>query len=133
MQLLNPKDSVERKYVYYKQRDLRANLEVAISKVLKLYGNVLTAFQKNQLKFNSTNTTESDDEHPINEPPNELIRAVRKDLACSLRDLMQHGLIETNRGSALVPFGCFVVRSKEIQNQLHVWELLMKYFEIKVS
>jgi hypothetical protein len=69
----------------------------------------------------------------MNESPNDLIRVVRKDLACSLRDLMQHGLVEMNRGSSLVPFGCFVVRSKEIQNQLHVWELLKKYFEIKVN
>lgn len=110
--------------------DLRAKLEISISKVLKLYGNILSVIHKNKLKFNSTNTTESDEEQ-LEEPPNDLIRAIRKELACSLRDLMQHGLIETNRGTSLVPFGCFVVRSKEVQNKLHIWELLMKYFEIK--
>lgn len=112
--------------------DMRANLEIAISKVLKLYGSVLTSLKQKQLKFNSSNTTtgESDDELTIDQAPNDLIRAVRKDLAGSLRDLMQHGLIEVNRGSSMVPFGCFVVRSKEVQNQLHIWELLMKYFEI---
>ena len=110
---------------------MRANLEISISKVLKLYGNIVAVMQKNKLKFNSTHTTESDEEQ-LEEPPNELIRAVRKDFACALRDLMQHGLVEINRGNSLVPFGCFVVRSKEVQNKIHVWELLMKYFEIKV-
>lgn len=63
--------------------------------------------------------------------PNELIRAVRKDLACSLRDLLQHGLIEVSYGSSMVPFGCFVVRSRETQSQMHAWDLLNKYYESK--
>lgn len=112
--------------------DMRANLEISISKVLKLYGNLIAARQKNKLKFNSTHTTESDEEqNQIEEPPNDLIRTVRKELACCLRDLMQHGLIEVKRGTSLVPFGCFVVRSKESPNQMHVWELFLKYFDIK--
>lgn len=110
--------------------DLRANLEVSISKVLKLYLNTVALLHKNKLKFNSSQTSDSDEEH-LNEPPNELIRAVRKDFACSLRDLMQHGLVEINRGTSMVPFGCFVVRSKEVQNHLHIWELILKYYEIK--
>lgn len=65
------------------------------------------------------------------ECPHELIRAVRKDLACALRDLLQHGLIETSHGSSMVPFGCFVVRSKNNQSQLHAWDLFIKYFEMK--
>ena len=31
----------------------------------------------------------------------------------------------------LVPFGCFVVRSKETQTPLHAWDLLAKYYESK--
>lgn len=31
----------------------------------------------------------------------------------------------------MVPFGCFVVRSKETHSQLHVWDLLLKYYEMK--
>ena len=73
----------------------------------------------------------------MNECPNELIRAVRKEFACSLRDLLQHGLFETNHGtgsniSSLVPFGCFVVRSKESSLQMHAWDLLTKYYTMKV-
>ena len=109
---------------------MRANLEISISKVLKLYGNFIAAKQKSKLKFNSTHTTESDEEQ-IDEPPNDLIRTVRKELACCLRDLMQHGLIEVKRGTSIVPFGCFVVRAKESPNQMHIWELFMKYFDIK--
>ena len=85
--------------------------------------------RKHKIKLNST---ESDEEQTI-DSPNDLIRAVRKELTCSLRDLMQHGLLEVNRGTSLVPFGCFVVRSKETQNQMHVWDLIMKYYEMKVS
>lgn len=67
------------------------------------------------------------------ECPHELIRAVRKDLACSLRDLMQHGLMEVTHNNSIVPFGCFVVRSKENHVQLHVWDLLLKFYEMKVN
>ena len=61
---------------------------------------------------------------------------MRKDLACSLRDLLQHGLVESTQGagagSSLIPFGCFVVRSKESsQSQLHAWDLLLKYYGMK--
>lgn len=107
--------------------DLTAGLEMAISKVLKIYHNFMSHNRQNKLKFNST---ESDEEQII-ESPNDLIRAVRKDLACALRDLMQHGLVEINRGSSLVPFGCFVVRSKETQSQMHIWDLVMKYYDMK--
>lgn len=69
--------------------------------------------------------------------PNELIRAVRKDLACSLRDLLQHGLYETSYsgsgggGGSMVPFGCFVVRSRETATPMHAWDLLVKYYDAK--
>jgi len=82
----------------------------------------LTRFAKKNLKFHSNHTTESDDdeEQHLDEPSNELIRAVRKDLACSLRDLMQHGLFEMNRTSTIAPFGCFVVRSQTSQAKMHI-------------
>lgn len=68
----------------------------------------------------------------MRECPHEILRIIRKEFACSLRDLMQHGLVEISHGSAsLVPFGCFVVRSKDNQTQMHVWDLLLKYYEIK--
>ncbi len=113
---------------------MRANLEVAINKVIRIYNNTIAVSRLKNFKINSTSAlTESDDE-TMNECPNELIRAVRKDLACSLRDLMQHGLVETIHGgnNSLVPLvGCFVVRSKENQTQLHVWDLIMKYYNMK--
>lgn len=139
-------------------RDLRANLEVSVTKVLRIHTNYLQSNRFNKLKLNSA-ATESDDEvsrlllasvsisfenihdvfceWTVNVKqavpcPNELIRAVRKDLACSLRDLLQHGLVEVSHSSStLVPFGCFVVRSKESQAQMHAWDLLVKYYESK--
>lgn len=32
-----------------------------------------------------------------------------------------------------MPFGCFVVRSKETQSQMHIWDLVMKYYDMKVK
>jgi hypothetical protein len=112
--------------------DMRASLELSVNKVLKIHDNLIVAkYKLNQLKLNSTNATTDSDEEQVIECPNELIRAVRKDLSTSIRDLMQHGLIEIKNASSMVPFGCFVVRSKESQNQLHAWDLLEKFFEIK--
>ncbi len=66
--------------------------------------------------------------------PNELADVVRKELFQSLRDLLQHGLIETNFKNSLVPvFTCFPIRAKEVLNELHAWDLLTKYYEIKVN
>ena len=66
----------------------------------------------------------------------ELIHVIRKDLSISLRDLFEHGLIQTIHGSSsLVPaaFSCFPIRARETESsQLHVWDLFIKYFEIKV-
>ena len=45
---------------------------------------------------------------------------------------MQHGLAEVNHSRSMVPFGCFVVRSTETTTQLHIWDLFLKYYEIKV-
>lgn len=110
--------------------DLRANLEIAVTKVLRIHTNFVQSNRFGKLKLNSA-ATESDDEQMV-PCPNELIRAIRKDLACSLRDLLQHGLIEVSHSSSMmVPFGCFVVRSKENQIQMHAWDLLFKYYESK--
>jgi hypothetical protein len=121
--------------------------------VLRCHANILETLRKNKLKLNST-ATESDEEvkfidysiiNSINiyliiifdkkqlaECPHELIRVVRKDLSCALRDLLQHGLVEVTHGTSMVPFGCFVVRSsKGNPNQMHAWSLLAKYYEMK--
>jgi hypothetical protein len=52
-----------------------------------------------------------------------------------LRDLLEHGLIQTTQSSSsLVPvFTCFPIRARETINQLHVWDLFTKYYEIKVT
>jgi hypothetical protein len=41
---------------------MRANLEVAINKVLRIHDNFATSAKMNQLKLNSAAATESDDE-----------------------------------------------------------------------
>jgi RUN domain-containing protein 1 len=121
--------------------DMRASLELAVAKVIKIHINYEESKRLNSLKLNETTTTttvdtlrdqnENEDDDYFEPCPHDLIKSVRKDLACSLRDLMQHGLIEVTRNTSIVPFGCFVVRSKENQFQLHTWDLLMKYYDMK--
>lgn len=63
----------------------------------------------------------------------DLVECVYRDLTNSLRDLLQHGLIETNYNRSLVPaFACLPVRSTKNEIGLHAWDLLMKYYETKV-
>ncbi|CAF0889194.1 unnamed protein product [Brachionus calyciflorus] len=111
--------------------DLRANLELAINKILKLNSNYIESKRFNRLSLSSNLNDDSDEE--LKECPHDLLRVIRKEFACSLRDLMQHGLVEVSYGgaSSLVPFGCFSVRSKDNQSQMHIWELLLKYYELK--
>lgn len=112
-------------FFLFKYRDLRANLELAINKIL-----IINSNYNESKKVSLYENAESDDEIS-RECPNELVRAIRKDFACSLRDLMQHGLIELSNSSSIVPFGCFVARSKESGSQMHIWDLLIKYFDAK--
>lgn len=105
--------------------DLRANLELSINKILIINSNY------NESKKVSLYENAESDAEMARECPNELVKAIRKDFACSLRDLMQHGLIELSNSSSIVPFGCFVARSKESGSPMHIWDLLTKYFDAK--
>ena len=59
---------------------------------------------------------------------------IRKELAIALRDLLQHGLVQTSQSNSIVPaFACFPVRAREMENHLHIWDLFTKYFEVKVG
>lgn len=62
----------------------------------------------------------------------QLTRAVRKFLATSIRDLMQHGSTVAVNSSSIVPFiGCFPRRGSTSQTQIHAWELILEYYELK--
>ncbi|XP_076356778.1 RUN domain-containing protein 1-like [Tachypleus tridentatus] len=105
--------------------DLRANLEVAITKVADL------AAQQEPQNIDSDYTSDSEDTPAIfcNE---KLTAAVRKDLACAIRDLLQHGLMPIGQSTSLVPVGCFPIRSgTAVSRMMHLWDLVLKYYELK--
>jgi hypothetical protein len=111
--------------------DLRANLEVAINKTITV------SMKLEQYKITNSESDAEYDEINNNsiEKPffRDLVECVYRDLTNSLRDLLQHGFIETNYNKSLVPaFSCFPVRTSKSEIGLHAWDLFMKYYETKV-
>ncbi|XP_065559451.1 RUN domain-containing protein 1-like isoform X3 [Artemia franciscana] len=108
--------------------DIRARLELAINRVCDL-----------ARVEETVGGCDSDDSDwgPGYDGGEELTKAVRKELASVLRDLMQHGLCQRYAPSSLVPIlGCFqrpskvpAVSGKE-EVQRHAWDLILHYYEI---
>ncbi|XP_071649280.1 RUN domain-containing protein 1 [Temnothorax longispinosus] len=124
-------------------RDLRTRLDIAVEHVLETIAE--TSQQQQQQQRHADDEEDVDD---IDDNENDytsdsdsashanakLTSAVRKHLATSVRDLMQHGLTADvlRSGSSVVPFvGCFPQRGITPANFMHAWELILKYYEIK--
>ncbi|XP_011062303.1 PREDICTED: RUN domain-containing protein 1 isoform X1 [Acromyrmex echinatior] len=124
-------------------RDLRTRLDIAVEHVLETIAE--TSQQQQQLQRHPDDEDDIDD---IDDNENDytsdsdspshanakLTSAVRKHLATSVKDLMQHGLTADvmRSGSSVVPFGsCFPQRDVTSANFMHAWELILKYYEIK--
>lgn len=61
-----------------------------------------------------------------------LTTAVRKYLATSIRDLMQHGATVAGQNYSVVPFiGCFSRRHSFNEAKIHAWEIIIEYYNIK--
>ncbi|KAK6620145.1 hypothetical protein RUM44_006545 [Polyplax serrata] len=102
--------------------DLRARLELAVVNIL-----ALAADQEAQDSYDYS----TDSETYISESNAKMTTAVRKQLAITIRDLMEHGLVSADVSNSLVPFmGCFATRSKELPS-MHAWELILRYYDIK--
>ncbi|XP_011255139.1 RUN domain-containing protein 1 [Camponotus floridanus] len=123
-------------------RDLRTRLDIAVEHVLE------TIAEMSQRQQRRPDDDDEEDDDDIDDNENDytsdsdsashanakLTSAVRKHLATSIRDLVQHGLTAdvTRSGSSVVPFvGCFPQRDVTSANFMHVWELILKYYEIK--
>ncbi|KAJ8930850.1 hypothetical protein NQ314_016267 [Rhamnusium bicolor] len=104
--------------------DLRAKLEMAIARVKELV-------EQNEDRGNQEGEYSSDSESQ-NVPCNvQLTTAVRKYLATCIRDLIQHGAYSA-QSSSLVPFiGCFPRRSSFTNTQIHAWEIILEYYQMK--
>jgi len=125
-------------------RDLRTRLDIAVEHVLETIVEISQQHQQLQRHpddeedvddiDDNENDYTSDSDSPSHANA-KLTSAVRKHLATSIRDLMQHGLTADvlRSGSSVVPFvGCFPQRGNVTSaNFMHAWELILKYYEIK--
>ncbi|KAJ3639702.1 hypothetical protein Zmor_003046 [Zophobas morio] len=102
--------------------DLRAKLEMAIFRIKELVNE--------EQKFIPTDYN-SDSESTITYN-SQLTTAVRKYLATSIRDLMQHGATTFVNNSSIVPFiGCFPRRGSSSNTHIHAWEIILEYYHLK--
>ncbi|GAB6018509.1 hypothetical protein CHUAL_000207 [Chamberlinius hualienensis] len=105
--------------------DLRARLEVAISNVTELAS-------AQEQPVDSDYTSDSEEQVTVIQCNEKLTSSVRKNLSLALRDLLHHGLYRTGQSTSLVPFiGCFAVSSDMGPKTLHIWELILMYYEMK--
>lgn len=108
-------------------RDLRARLELAISKVKETIAASETPNTSDQGDYFS------DAESSPTLCNVKVATAVRKYLATSIRDLMQHGAVAAGQNHSIVPFiGCFPRRSPSPSNDnIHAWEIVLQYYNLK--
>lgn len=115
-------------------RDLRTRLDIAIEHVLEIAAeNEDTNSQHNDNDDDDDmDLYASDSESPKQHTNAKLTSGVRKHLAVCIRDLMAHGLSSDVRSNSVVPFvGCFPQRKSMSVDQMHPWELIVKYYEVK--
>lgn len=106
--------------------DLRARLEIAISRVKDTI--LATGSSKNSLQGDYSSDTES----PSVSCNVKVTTAVRKYLATSIRDLMQHGATTLAQSTSIVPFmGCFARKHLSTSARIHAWEIIMEYYHLK--
>lgn len=102
--------------------DLRAKLEMAIFRMKELITEEKKCLQ---------NDCYTDLELPYSYN-SQLTITVRKYLATSIRDLMQHGTTTLLNNSSIVPFiGCFPRRTVATNTHIHAWEIILEYYQSK--
>ncbi|XP_041981210.1 RUN domain-containing protein 1 [Aricia agestis] len=103
--------------------NLRAKLEMSIDAVVNLVSK--------ERAHTLPDIYDSDSEDVgivISDAP--LTTAVRRHLAVNLRDLLQHGLVSPESTSLVPIIGCFPVRKSSISRSTHIWELILRYYDL---
>ncbi|XP_076670950.1 RUN domain-containing protein 1 isoform X2 [Andrena cerasifolii] len=110
-------------------RDVRTRLDIAVEHVIETIAETERHPDDDDDVNDNDYASDSDSTSHSNA---RVTSAVRKHLATSIRDLMQHGLLSDVRSNSVVPFvGCFPQRHPTTANLMHAWELVLKYYEIK--
>lgn len=114
----------------YNWRDLRTRLDIAVEHVLETIAEIDRRDDDDDNENDSVYTSDSDSWKVSSNSA--VTVAVRNHLAVCIRDLMQHGLVSDVRTTSVVPFvGCFPQKNPSSANSIHVWQLIIKYYEIK--
>uniref|UniRef100_A0A1B6CCB7 RUN domain-containing protein n=1 Tax=Clastoptera arizonana TaxID=38151 RepID=A0A1B6CCB7_9HEMI len=104
--------------------DLRAQLELAVVNVIDLAQEPDTPIDSDYMSDSESMTTVQCN--------GKLALAVRKHLAPCIQNLMEHGLMSIGQSSSLVPFiACFPPRQPSKKNEMHAWELILRFYEMK--
>lgn len=98
---------------------MRARLEIAIVKVRE-------AFQTQSHFEMRRSSISADDSFNM-----ELTSVIRKHLATSIRDLIQHGICPSSNTSLVPLAGCFLPKSTYIESDIHAWSIILKYYYMK--
>ncbi|XP_044020404.1 RUN domain-containing protein 1-like isoform X2 [Aphidius gifuensis] len=120
-------------------KDLRTRLDISIEHVLDIVDENNKSIDNDNSDYYEDDDDDDDDNGDIfisgqmkkKTNNNKLTGAVRKHLSICLRDLMQHGLCSDSNVNSVVPFvGCFP-HKKTTLNTIHVWQIIVKYYEYK--
>ncbi|XP_045773442.1 RUN domain-containing protein 1 [Maniola jurtina] len=103
--------------------NLRAKLEMSIDSVLHIVSR-----DRSHIVPDSYDSESEEGGIVIDNAP--LTTAVRRHLAMNLRDLLQHGLVSPESTSLVPMIGCFPVRRSSMSRSLHIWELILRYYEL---
>lgn len=104
--------------------NLRAKLEMSIESVV----NMVSRDRSSQSLIDNYDSESEEGGIIINDAP--LTTAVRRHLAVNLRDLLQHGLTGPDSTSLVPIIGCFPVRRSSSSRSSHIWELILRYYEL---
>ncbi|CAB3255987.1 unnamed protein product [Arctia plantaginis] len=104
--------------------NLRAKLEMSIDGVLHL----VSRERPTHTMIDNYDSESEEGGVIINDAP--LTTAVRRHLAVNLRDLLHHGLTGPESSSLVPIIGCFPVRRSSTSRTTHIWELILRYYDL---
>ncbi|CAH0625671.1 unnamed protein product [Chrysodeixis includens] len=104
--------------------NLRARLEMSVDGVLHL----VSRERASHTMIDNYDSESEEGAIIINDAP--LTTAVRRHLAVNLRDLLHHGLTGPESSSLVPIIGCFPVRRSSTSRATHIWELILRYYEL---
>ncbi|KAJ8719834.1 hypothetical protein PYW08_012009 [Mythimna loreyi] len=104
--------------------NLRARLEMSVDGVLHL----VSRDRPSHTMIDNYDSESEEGGIVINDAP--LTTAVRRHLAINLRDLLHHGLTGPESSSLVPIIGCFPVRRSSTSRATHIWELILRYYDL---